>query len=90
MTGPVEEAAAIGTLQNGFIALKLYEFLRRDIHVTYLTDAIFHRGNRNPGLPFEKKIGFLQKLGGHPVAHLPVKLPHHAAAVPVMEVAAPA
>src|SRR5208337_2547113 len=69
MTRPVKKAMAMGALENVFIALQFYEFLRRYVHVAYLANAILHRRNCNSGLFDEEKIGLLQKLRVYPIPH---------------------
>src|SRR5208283_62997 len=69
MTRPVKKAMAVGALENVFIALQLYEFLRRYVHVAYLANAVLHRRNCNPCLFEEEKIGFLQEIGVYPIPH---------------------
>ena len=43
MTRPVKKAMAVGALENVFIALEFYKFLRRYVHVAYLANAVLHR-----------------------------------------------
>ena len=63
VTGPVEEAVAVGALHDDFVALELDEFLWGNIEMADLADAVLHGSYGNACLLHEQKVGAPEEVG---------------------------
>ena len=61
MTLPIQESVTMRALHHNFIALKLNEFLGRNVHMAYLANPILNRGNSDTGLLFKRGNRFSSK-----------------------------